>query len=488
MPAAETDAHLPGERQGQHGGRSGRCAGSESPPFRCLSKMWFWAIVLASLVSSQSFIAPSNAAKKSVPTASPGHRQRSGSPAPASASQVVTPMPGICDTANVTDLFSDLSDESTKRDQIALLQGRIVECTRKIGRILAQLPSPSPTPYWLPAIPVPAPTRTASPECTTSAPATMSSNRFALYEKLGRCFAYLTYLNALPTPAPTESPLAQVASRPTFYVFATGAADPTAGSVLIRSVVDRLMKAQRNARLARARGPGDTLWDLSIVGRADWTETASFASQCQLDPNTRGALVIETSIPETYRANYLLIVANFTNVSASMEMLGCGALDHDPSVSPLSLWNYQALTGKAHQDALTLGILTSIAAYFSKTKTTTTVNTGQGTTTVTRTEVAPPILTGNALTFFQTENLNLPAQNASVQLTVAGERLADSTMKRLRMFCLEPEIRRLAADADPTNVPPPPLEHRTLLYKAAFEYLDTCGLFANFEVAPRRGG
>jgi hypothetical protein len=165
-------------------------------------------------------------------------------------------------------------------------------------------------------------------------------------------------------------------------------------------------------------------------------------------------------------------------------MLGCGALDHDPSVSPLSLWNQQTLTAKAHQDAFTLGILTSIAAFFAKTKTTTTVTTGQGTTTVTRNESMPPVLTGNVLTFFQTENLNLPAQNASVQLTIAGERLADSTMKRLRLFCNEPEIRRLAANADPRNVPPPPLEHRTPLYKAAFEYVNACGLFANFDIVP----
>jgi hypothetical protein len=397
-------------------------------------------------------------------------------------------MPGICDTANVTDLFSDLTDQDTKRDQIELIQGRIVECSRKIGSVLAQLPSPSPTPYWLPAIPTPSATPTASPECTTPAPATMSSNRFALFETLGRCFAYLTYLNALPTPAPTESPLPQLASRPTFYVFATGAADTTAASVLIRSVVDRLMKAQRKA--GRAQPPyrtPDAPSYLSIAGRADWTETASFASQCQLDPNTRGALVIETSIPETYRHNYLLIVANYTNVSASMEMLGCGALDHDPSVSPLSLWIQQGLAAKAHQDALTLGILTSLAAFFAKTKTTTTVSTGQGTTTVTRTEISPPVLTGNVLTFFQTENLNLPAQNDSVQLNIAAERIADSTMMRLRMFCNEPEVRRLAAEADPNNVPPPPLEHRTLLYKAAFEYLNACGLFGNFDIAQRGG-
>jgi hypothetical protein len=103
-----------------------------------------------------------------------------------------------------------------------------------------------------------------------------------------------------------------------------------------------------------------------VSGRPDWTSLDSFATQCQLDPNTRGALVLETSIAETYRNNYFLIVANFTTASAAIEILGCGSEDHTPAASPLSLVSRNDVTGKAHQDAWTFGIFTTLATLFRR--------------------------------------------------------------------------------------------------------------------------
>ena len=420
-----------------------------------LATSWLVASLVATILASQCLASTSNAVRSS---------------RPAAPAQVVTPIPGICDTANVADVFPDLTEPRTKREQIAFLQGRIVECTHQIDAALPRVPTPAPSPYWISGMAPLAASATPTPICTSATPATTSSDRIVLYAALGRCFAYLTYLNALPSPAPTESPLARVASRPTFYVFATGAADPTAASVLIRSVVDRLTKAQRKA----AR------FEVSVVGRADWTATSNFSAQCQQDANTRGALVIETSIPETYRYNYLIIVANFTHVSASVEVLGCGAGDHDPSLSPLSLWNEQAITGKAHEDAWTLGTLAALLPFFALDKSSTTVTRGPETTTLTRTDSTAPALTGSLVSFYQAENLNLPAQNASVGLDVASDRFADSAMSRLGSLCDAPQIRELASDGNPANVPIPPPAHRTLLYKAAFEYVEDCSLFANF--------
>jgi hypothetical protein len=344
---------------------------------------------------------------------------------------------------------------------------------------LPHLPTPSPRPYWLPAVPVAAPAPTPSPECVQPPDASAASNRFALFETLGRCFSYWTYLSTLPTPAPVDSPVPILASSPTFYVFATGAAEPVSAAVLIRAVVARLMQAKQKAVHGRP-GDSEVLSGLRVAARGDWTDAASFAAQCQQDPNTRGALVIETAIPETYRHNYLLLIANFTNVSASLEMLGCGDEDHNPSVPPLSIWSQQALTGGAHQTALTLGILTSVASLLVRTMSTATVTLGGGTTTIKQTTTQPPVLSGNTLDYFQGQDLNLPAQNASVQLKIAAERFADASMSRLRLFCDAPEIRSMAAAADPASAPSPPPQYRTLLYKAAFQYVADCSLFGNF--------
>lgn len=441
---------------------------------------WASPVVAAATIAvavAVSLGPPAGVLAKTAPKAA-AHTTHKGVAVTASPHALV-PFDGVCDTANVTDVLGDLTDEDNKVNQIALLQGRIAACSRKISAALAHLPTPTPQPYWLPAAPAAAPAPTPSPECVQPPNATTASNRFALFETLSRCFSYWTYLSTLPTPVPFDSPVPMLASRPTFYVFATGAADPVAAAVLIRSVVDRLIRAQQKAV---AVGPGDdeALSGLRVAARGDWTDPLSFAAQCQQDPNTRGALVIETAIPETYRQNYLLLIANFTNVSASLEMLGCGKEDHNPAGAPLSIWSQQSLTGSAHQTAVTLGILSSVALLFAKAMTTASVSTGGGTTTITQTTTQPPEFSGNALGYFQSQDLNLPAQNASIQLRVAADRFATAAMLRLRAFCTAPEVLNMAAAADPVSAPSAPPEHRTLLYKAASQYVADCGLFGNF--------
>lgn len=430
-----------------------------------LSKGWLATVLMVGVMGT--LVVPSTNAAEKKATSATGHHAAA---APA-ATGTIAPIPGICDTANVTDVFSDLTDEDSKPQQLALLQGRIEECSHKIADALAHLPSPSPTPYWVTSVPQPPPVQTPAPECIQPPAATMRSNSIAMFETLGICAAYLTYVTALPTPAPVDSPLASLASRPTFYVFATGAVDQTAAAVLIRTVTDRLLKAHGHA------GPDD----MRIVARADWTDEGSFAAQCQLDPNTRGALIIQTSIPLAYKFNYLLVIANFTNLSASVEMLGCGDEDHNIAASPLSLFSAQAITEKTHETAYTLGFLSALAPLLFPSKTVTTVSgIGTGSATVTNTNSTTPEFSGNLLASFQAENLNFPAQNASVQLVVASERFADDTLKRLNAFCSDADIRRMATEADPKNVPLPPRDHRTASYKAAYEFVGQCGRFADF--------
>ncbi len=389
------------------------------------------------------------------------------SPAPVA----IEPFEGVCDTANITDVFSNLESEHNKDDEIALLQGRIVSCSRRIAEFLAHQPAPSPTPYWISALPAPAPTFTPAPVCATSPPpVTSSAKTIALYETLSRCFGYYTYLTTLPSPGPsdTPAPLARIASRPTFYVYAVGATDPVAAAVLIHSVIARLTKALR---------PGS---DLQIAGRADWTANANFAAQCQQDPNTRDALVIETSINQASTLNYLLVTTQIANITASAEVLGCGPDYHKPSASPLSLISENGLTGKAHQTGLVVGLLSAIASFFLVDKAMTTVSAGPP-VSVTSTVRTAPQLNGDVLGYYQGQNLNLPAQNPSVQVAVASERLANDAMNRLQLFCIAPALTRLANDARPKGVADVPPEHRTVLYQAAALYMDDCARFNNFK-------
>jgi len=430
------------------------------------------AVVLGFVVYAAGASAPAGSAARTAVA----HKTSKASPAaqPAETGAIV-PYGGICDTSDVLTLVGDLTDDDNKRDNLAILQGRIIDCSRRIAAALAQLPSPSPTPYWVGPGTAPVPAVTPHTVCVSPPPAaTPATSPFALYETLTQCFGYLTYLHALPTPAPADSPLSSIASQPTFYVFATGAVDPTTAAVMIRSVVGKLT-------LARAKSTDAA--PLAIAGRAGWTDRVSFADQCKYDPNTRGALVIETSIPETSRRNYLLLIANITNVSAAVEMLGCGEDDHTSAGLPLSLWSANDLTGKAHETALTTGILSQIATLFLTDRSSTTVSISNKTVNVASSQQSAPVLSGNVAGYLQDQNLNLPAQNASTELSVAGDRFARSTLERLQVFCEAPEVRRIAALARPPDAPAPPA-HRTLPYKAAALYVEDCARFADFKIHP----
>jgi hypothetical protein len=411
------------------------------------------AVVLTLL--SPSFASP----KASKPAAK--HSTHSVKSTPATA---IVPFAGPCDTANIIDLLTDLEAPDNKGDKLSVLQGRIDACSSRIAGILAAMPSPTPSPHWVSNLQPPAALPTPPPVCATPpAPATSASAPVALYETLSSCVGYFTYLTTVPSPDPSATPLPRVASRPTFYVYAVGAYDATAASVLIRSVVARLSKtlgAQSN---------------LVVMGRADWTSNDNFAAQCQLDPNTRDALVVQTVIPQTSTLNYVLVTSAVTRVSASIEMLGCSSEDHNPSSSPLSLVSENDIAGKAHETALTIGILASIATLLIPNKSVTSVNLGPP-AVITNTEQTAPVVSGNTAGYFQAQNLNLPAQNPSVQLTVASERFADEALHRLHGFCGAPALRDLVADAGPQA----PIEHRTVVYKAAFLFKNDCATFGDF--------
>ncbi|MBV8151618.1 MAG: hypothetical protein JOY59_08680, partial [Candidatus Eremiobacteraeota bacterium] len=361
----------------------------------------------------------------------------------------VAPVAGSCDTANVIDIFGNLTGDKERAERIAIVQGRIVECARKINDFLAHAPSPQPSAYWLPPKPQPQPSPTQTPVCTNPPPATTASKEYRLYELLTMCVAYLTYLNALPTPEPTDTPPAIYASRPTFYVFATGAVDDAVANVLIRSVVERLAAAR-----AHAGGP------LAVVARAGWTDPDAFAAQCRFDPNTRGALIIETSARDARNANYLAVIAQFSDVDASIELLGCANDGASRNVPALSLVTEERLSGTAHETAMVTGTIAALAAALNVGKTTTSVTVANGRANVLTTTYNPIVLSGNLLTYFQNENLNVPAQNESVRTRVASARFTDAAMHRLGALCRDRELQLMASQADPARRPVAPPEHR----------------------------
>jgi hypothetical protein len=413
--------------------------------------------VISSLAVVLTLLSPGFASPK---TAKPAAKH-SGTPAPVTA---IVPFAGPCDTANIIDLLTDLEAPDNKPDKLSVLQGRINECSSRIAGILAAMPSPTPAPFWVSNVHQPPALPTPPPVCATPPPpATSASVPVALYETLSSCVGYLTYLTSVPSPDPSASPLPRVASRPTFYVYAVGAYDAAAASVLIRSVV---------ARLTKSLSPQS---DLVVTGRADWTTNDNFAAQCQLDPNTRDALVIQNVIPQTSTLNYLLVTSAQTRVSASIEMLGCSSEDHNPGSSPLSLLSENDIGGKAHQTALTIGIFASLVPFLIPSKSVTSVNLGPP-AVITNTQQSAPQASGNAAGYFNDQNLNLPAQNASVQLTVASERLAGEALHRLHGFCDASALQHLLADAGPRT----PIEHRTVVYKAAFLFKNDCTVFGGF--------
>ena len=415
--------------------------------------------------------------------ASASFRNQAGAtPAP-----TITPIPGICDTDSMLDVFGDLDGKKKKRTELAMVEGRLLECSRQINAMLPYVPSPTPSPYWIPPVPPPAvaPVQSPNPACVSPPPVTAASDPHALYEMLGLCVAYIAYLGNLPSPAPTSSPPPHLASHPTYYVFATGAADPIVAAVLIRSTVQYLTKAMRAvAAKPQALQDEDAMYDTWIAGRADWTSIDSFTSQCQLDPNTRGALIIQTSIPEAYRFNYLLLVAQFERLSASVEMLGCGDTDHDPSISPISLWMQQNIDAKAHQTAYTLGIMAAVIGFLAPTKTTTSVSVSNGTVSANTSTRESPQFEGNLLSGFQAQNLNLPAQDTATQVRVASERFAVALMGHLHAFCDVPAVRQMAHESSPKNSPTPPPQYRTVPYKAAYEFIHNCEAFGDFTIPP----
>ncbi|MBV8282705.1 MAG: hypothetical protein JO347_11690, partial [Candidatus Eremiobacteraeota bacterium] len=54
----------------------------------------------------------------------------------AAPAATITPIPGICDTSNLLDVFGDLDGKSKKRAELAIVEGRLLECSRKITEIL----------------------------------------------------------------------------------------------------------------------------------------------------------------------------------------------------------------------------------------------------------------------------------------------------------------------------------------------------------------
>jgi hypothetical protein len=416
-----------------------------------------------------------------------------------------TSVPGYCDTAGVPT--SKILGGVARLDD--LLKRRVIACRDAIALVLTPF-NPTPRPPW--AFPTPTPNARFTPfpptipiDCREpwqrktlqQQEAGLPNDPNALSAILAQCVGYLTVAKALPTATPSPTPLPYIASHPTFYVFATGAmaADWTSYT-LIRSSVERLT-VNYLEQFKRTPSPGtlEPPTDLQIIARPDWTTLSSFASQCQLDPMTRGALVLEGPIPQTVTNAWLLFTNTHQYVSAGAELFGCSPFDHDPSVSPLSLAYQSNVSGYDTETTFPFGILASIGSLFAQNKTTTsTVTTASVpksvthptaapttvTTTTTNTNLNWPLVLGTAASTLATQNI--PAINPNAQLNAASFDLIDKLLsKLLYRACEDPMILKAAAAAGDPAHPTPVPQNRAVAYRAAYEFIYlNCDTFDNF--------
>lgn len=322
--------------------------------------------------------------------------------------------PAVCDASDALALIRVIEAQHQRSKAVKFLRWRIAECQRQIKGAQA---TPNPMPPWY----TPAPSPKEPWYCVKL---DSSADEFTLYADLVDCVAYL---KLVATPAP-PSPAPILASQPTFYVFSTGTTDQASNAFLVRSVVDRLITSQNKTPLAQ-------LW--LVVGRTDWTSPSSFTTQCQGDPNTEGALLIEDDYPTNYSNNWLLWVHTGARLDANFELLGCDMLSRNGSTSPLSVWfgrgaNESTFNEESTTGGAPLAVWGALAVVFSQGKTTVNTSTTGGTTTTVNNLTPAFAATTLASALGST---TVPSANASWLLSNAAWRVTGDLFSSLRQQC-----------------------------------------------------
>ncbi|HET9392218.1 MAG TPA: hypothetical protein VFO29_01660 [Candidatus Rubrimentiphilum sp.] len=392
----------------------------------------------------------------------------------ASGSAVAAPITtATCDNADALQILKLLPARGQQPMGDDILRSRITACRKKISKTLSDLPTPPPDDPWF-----------ATPSPNESCTSQEGINEAQLYSILTDCVAYLKELSG-----PSASPLPFLARRPTFYVFSTGIVDQTTNAMIVRSIVDRLSKT-----LALPSKADD--WE--VIGRGDWTSVASFDSQCQLDPQTQGAIVVEADYPQPYSNSFLILVNNGTRIDANVEVLGCGPEDHNSSASPLNLWSAKDVDGRGRQLVAPLNILASTVALFAQsrsTNTTTTLQTGptpissaapgttiQTTTTSTQANLSPLLIASTVAGSLSSQTV--PSSNPSGQLSEAAWELTNRLMTQLSGGCGDAvvvEIQRVIQTGTYTKDP-----YGADFYRGAYQFGRYCKRFNGFRTLPGR--
>lgn len=411
---------------------------------------------------------------------------------------------GVCDSSDALELIRLAHGSADKSAVREVLTDRVRTCAALIKQQLQKHPLPNkpPTPMpWSDAPPPPAPAPTPS-ACDPQ-----SGNDLTLYGDLVVCSSYWKNLSA--SPSSTPAPPAFLTAQPTFYVFATGTVDPTTNAMLIRSVVRRLLEAQANEKLEPSnevkglpKGVPSEVW--TVLGRNDWTSTTSYATQCQNDPNTRGAIVIEGDYPVAYTNNYLLLVNTGEQVQSNVELLGCDALNNGTSMPPQTIFAATDLGGKSSTGGLPLGVWGGLAVLAS--------NNGQTTTSAVTTPVPSPIpvkpvaktvttvttttsnvtpaLAANALAT-SLGPITTPSSNSPWLLSNAAWQLSDYLFLALNLSCTQssktdfanPKMRDRNSPPSGSEVTPT-IKGDTDHYRALFALGAACNQFNDFVKVP----
>ncbi len=417
------------------------------------------------------------------------------------AASPATAPTGVCDTSDALELIRLAHDSEDKKAVREILLSRLSTCDTLIKQQLQKHPLPNKPPTPMPWSDAPPPAPASKPTaCTPKSGNDLtpkSDNDLRLYGDLVVCSAYWKNMSA--SPSSTPAPPTFLAAQPTFYVFATGTVDPTTNAMLIRSVVRRLVEEladKKPEKKAEVKATPPEVW--TVLGRNDWSSISSYATQCQNDPSTRGAIVIEGDYPIAYTNNYLLLVNTGEQVQSNVELLGCDSLNNGTSVPPQTVFADTDLGGKSSTGGLPLGVWGGLAVLATNDNQTTTsaVTTPLPspipikpvpktvTTVTTTTSNVTPALAANALAT-SLGTITTPSSNAPWLLSNAAWQLSDYLFVALNQNCTQTSnidlatMRKLSTPPSGSEVTvqiKQNLDH----YRALFGFGAACNQFNDF--------
>jgi|HubBroStandDraft_4_1064222.scaffolds.fasta_scaffold21192_3 hypothetical protein len=357
---------------------------------------------------------------------------------------------GTCDYSDMLSVLRVARSQKPPMAIAPILMARIARCHKLIGDFLALNPLSAPPPAPWSTGPVPPPPQLEPGYCKPpkqDEAKPSKQDEATLYGELVDCVTYWKAISGTSSGA-TPAPPAFATARKTFYVFATGAVDPTTNALLVKSVIDRLIRAQTQTTAAPSPTPtpmSSEHW--SISGRTDWSAISSFTAQCQGDPNTQGALVIEADFPVAYSNHYVLWVNTGEQVYANFQILSCDAMNYGTLSPPLSIWSAANVDGKSSTGGVPLGLLAGLAVILASNHTITTTTTttpapssgGPAITTTSTTNNLTPAFIGTALSG-ALGPITTPTANPGWLIGKSAFGVSDNLMGILRQYCRDDSL------------------------------------------------